>query len=332
MTRYPRRNHLQSAGPGLAGTVATRCARQRPRSPFRLSLALLAFTAAQPTPSVAAEDKSRHEDHAAASFSVADFEHAGVVLSTTGPGEVDLAFDLPGEVRPNPERISHIAPRYPGLVGEVRKSVGDTVKAGDVLAIIESSNLSTFELRAGIDGTVLDSHIVPGETVTPDTAAFIVADLSTVWVVVSVYQNVLSQVRVGQTVKVVASGSEAQAEGQISYLSPLLDQATRTANARVVLPNPDGAWRPGLFVSASVIDPVTVAIVIPRRAVQTLEQHPVVFVAEAGQFSPRAITLGRVGRTRVEVIDGLTAGERIADQRSFLVKAELSKADAPDEH
>jgi cobalt-zinc-cadmium efflux system membrane fusion protein len=276
--------------------------------------------------SVAEEEHG--EQPAAHAFSVADFERAGVRLATAGPGDVDVGVELPGEVRPNADRISHIAPRFPGLVREVRKYVGDHVRAGDVLAIIESENLSTFELKAAFEGTIIDKHIAPGEAVSREQPAFIVADLSTVWVTVALYQAALPQVHVGQPVVITASHGGLETTGTVAYITPVVDQATRTANARVVIPNDDGIWRPGLFVTVTILNPVPAPIVIPRRAIQIFEGKTVTFVAAGDHFEVRPVTLGRTGKTKAAIAAGVTAGERFADERSFLVKAELGKGAA----
>ena len=261
-------------------------------------------------------------------FSVEDFERFGVRLSSAAPGEVDLGVELPGEVRPNADRIAHIAPRFPGLVREVRKYVGDHVRAGEVLAIVESENLSPFELKAAFEGTIIDKHISPGEAVTREQPAFIVADLSTVWVNVAVYQAALPHVRVGQPAIITASAGDLETTGTVAYITPVVDQATRTAGARIVVPNDAGAWRPGLFVTVTILTPIAAPIVIPRRAIHTFENRPVVFVVVGDHFEPRPVTLGRSGRTNGEITSGLSAGERFADERSFLVKAELGKSAA----
>ena len=99
-----------------------------------------------------------------------------------------------------------------------------------------------------------------------------------------------------------------------------------------VLPNPDGVWRPGLFVTAHVFEPVAAAVVVPRRALQTFEGATVVFVVEGDHFAPRPVTVGVVGRTRAEVTDGLAAGDRYADESAFLVKAELAKGEGGHQH
>jgi cobalt-zinc-cadmium efflux system membrane fusion protein len=284
---------------------------------------------------LAAEEHDHdHDAHAEteAGFVVADFERSGVRLATVGPGEIDLGVELPGEVRPNADRIAHVAARFPGIVREVRKQVGDTVRADDVLAVVESEHLASFDVRAAFDGTVIDKHIAPGEAVDRDEPAFIIADLSTVWVTISVYQSALADVRIGQPVVIQASHGNLEATGRVAYISPVVDQATRTASARVVLPNPDGAWRPGVFVTATIFDPVAAAVVVPRRAVQTLNRRSVVFVVDGDRFAARDVVLGRSGRTKVEIVSGIVPGDRIADERSFLVKAELAKGAAEHHH
>src|SRR6185436_3943394 len=213
-------------------------------------------------------------------------------------GEVDIGVELPGEVRPNADRIAHIAPRFPGLVREVRKYVGDRVRAGEILAIIESENLSPFELKAAFEGTIIDKHIAPGEAVTREQPAFIVADLTAVWVNVTVYQAALPQVRVGQPVVVTASAGALDTTGTVTYITPVVDQATRTASARVVVPNEAGTWRPGLFVTATILSPVPAQIVIAKRALQTFDGKPTVFVVAGDHFEPRPVIVGRSGRTR----------------------------------
>ena len=275
------------------------------------------------------QDEHAHEAHA---FTVHDFEAAGVHVANAGPGEVDVAIELPGEVRPNADRIAHLSPRFPGIVREVRKHIGDRVRAGDVLAIIESENLATLELRTAIDGMIIDKHIAAGEAVSRDEAAFIVADLATVWVNISIYQSALHEVDVGQTVTLTASHGGLEATGTISYITPVVDQATRTAGGRVVLPNPDGAWRPGLFVTANVHKPAPAAIVVVRKALHTVAGATVVFVVDDDRFVARPVTVGRTGRTRAEIVAGLSADERFAEERSFLVKAELGKSESDHAH
>ena len=283
---------------------------------------------------MASDDHDDHGEHDEpnAAFSIEDFQNHGVQLATARPGVVDAGIELPAEVRPNADRLANVAPRFPGIVREVRKHIGDTVRAGDVLALIESDNLATYELKVAFGGTVLDKRITPGEAVSRRQPAYVIADLSTVWVDIRVYQNVLPQIRLGQSVIIATNDDAQQAEGTISYLTPVVDHVTRTAVARVVLSNPNGLWRPGLFATATAARPVQASVVVPRRALHSLDGETVLFVVEDDSFVVRPVTVGETGRTRVAITSGLQPGERFADQGSFLVKAELAKGTVEHHH
>lgn len=265
-------------------------------------------------------------------FEVEDFAPFGVTIATAGPGDVDRVLELPAEVRPNADRLSHLAAPFPGIVRAVHKTVGDPVRAGELLAVIESETLVSYPLKAGFDGVVIDKHVTPGETVTRDHRLFIVADLSTVWVEVDVYLDALPLVQTGDAVRLEAARGQLSAEGRVSYIAPIIDEATRTAKARVVLANADGQWRPGLFVTALVTRPLPAAVTVSRRALHNLEGRTVVFTVENDRFEVRPVVVGVTGAATAAIESGLVAGERFADEGSFLVKAELLKGDAGHDH
>lgn len=279
----------------------------------------------------ATDDHDEHDD-APAHFAVADFERFGVTFATAGPGMVDAGVELPGEVRPNPERTAHLAPQFRGKLREVRAQVGDAVRAGQVLAVVETDTLTPYPLAAPFDGVVVDRHAVAGETAGPERTLFVIADLSSVWVEINVYQRDLAAVRVGERVRIEAGAGIGDGEGSISYVSPVLDQATRTAIARVVLANPDGRWRPGLFVTARILDPQPAAVVVPRSALQRIDGRTVVFVVHDDEAEPRPVRVGRTGRRQAEIVAGLAAGERYASDGTFLLKAELTAGGDAHEH
>ncbi len=193
--------------------------------------------------------------------------------------------------------------------------------------------LNRFELRAPFDGTVIEKHLSQGEAVKEDTAAFTVSDLSRVWAEIAVPAGALQRVRVGEPVTIRAAGLEGAASGTITYVGALIGEQTRTAKARVVLANPQGAWRPGLFVSVEAVgEEAAVPVAVPRDAVQTVDGNPVVFVRVAEGFVPQPVRLGRGDAQRVEVLEGLQAGAVFAAAGSFTLKSELGKAGAEHAH
>ena len=130
-----------------------------------------------------------------------------------------------------------------------------------------------------------------------------------------------------------ATAFDASATGVITFVGSLIGEQTRMAKARVVLANPKGVWRPGLFVNVEVTSseadvPVTVA----SDAIQTVGDKPVVFLKVNGGFIAQPVQLGRSDGKRVEVLQGLRAGAPHASAGSFVVKSELGKASAEHTH
>lgn len=190
-----------------------------------------------------------------------------------------------------------------------------------------ASGLALYELRAPFAGTVVEKHCSLGEVLNGAVDAFELADLSTVWVNVTVYTQHLPQIQVGQTVTVIAGRGAAESSAVIDYISPVVDEATRTAMARLTLPNPEGNWRPGLFVSARVrTSMIPAAVLVPKSAVQTIQDESCVFVETDGMFKVRPVTVGRSDGSRVEITAGLKPGERYVSANAFTLKSELEKA------
>ncbi|WP_437937484.1 efflux RND transporter periplasmic adaptor subunit [Sorangium sp. So ce341] len=361
-------------------------------------------------------------------LSPAMLQNAGLEILTAGPGKVAATVTLPGEVALNAEAIAHVTPRVPGTAREVKKQLGDTVKRGEVLAVLDSRELaelqrellaakerlalaeasftrhealwqerisaekeylaakqavaeariehrsaaqklsaaagsgaakgSGYALVAPMDGTIIEKHIAIGEVLKEDTQVFVIADLSTIWVNVTVYAKDLSRVQVGQTAWVKAEGIDQAARGSVAYLGQVVDEQNRSAVARVVLQSPGAAWRPGLFATADIaVEEAAAPVVISDEAIQRVEGREVVFVEEGGGFEARAVKVGRRGTSApgigaegadaqpgaqgaepqrgaavVEILAGVAAGERYVGKNSFILKAELGKSEAGHQH
>lgn len=283
------------------------------------------------------EEAEEHDEHGGEQIvpmREEQLEEFGIEIETAGPGRLQIQRKLSGEIVIEPDRLAHIFPRFPGIVKEVRKHIGDHVRKGEILAIIESNeSLAPYAVKSLISGTVTDKHLTLGEVITDDSHAFTITDLSEVWANLSVYQKDLPHVKVGQNVIISAGQDTPQATGEISYISPLLDEVTRTATARVVLANPDGIWRPGLFITGNVeVDAVRADILVAKTAVETIESQPVVFVQTAEGFKPIAVHIGRQSQTYVEILSGLESGQRYVSKGGFTLKAELAKSSFEDEH
>ena len=187
-------------------------------------------------------------------------------------------------------------------------------------------SFTRYQIIAPFDGTVIEKHVALGEVLKDDAKVYVVADLSSVWVNISVYQKDLPVIREGLPVVISAGHGIADATGTISYLGPLVGEKTRTALARVVLPNPEGQWRPGLFITAGIaVNEVEVPLVVPKTALQDIDGNPTVFIKTEDGFFPEPVTIGRTNRTHIEVLSGLEPGERYVISGAFTLKSELEK-------
>lgn len=200
-------------------------------------------------------------------------------------------------------------------------------------ALPTSGSLTRYEIRSPIDGVITDKKIAHGEVLKEDANIFVVADLSTVWIEITVYAKDLDVVKNGQKATVKAVDFNAEAAGTISYLGSVVGEQTRTANARLVLPNPKGIWRPGLPVNVSLVtDEFQVPVAVVSDAVQTLRDWTVVFGRYGDQFEARPVTLGRTDGKTVEILSGLQPGEPYAASNSYLIKADIGKSGASHDH
>lgn len=193
--------------------------------------------------------------------------------------------------------------------------------------------LNRYEIRAPFDGMVVEKHISLGESLKEDAPIFTLSDLSTVWAEIAVPAGNLQHIRVGENVVVKADAFASSASGKVAYVGSLLGAQTRTATARVTLTNPQGVWRPGLFVTIEVLTAESeVPVAVTNNAIHRLENRDVVFVRTADGFRAQPVKIGRSDGNRTEILQGLQAGQEYAADGSFIVRSELGKASAEHAH
>jgi cobalt-zinc-cadmium efflux system membrane fusion protein len=194
-----------------------------------------------------------------------------------------------------------------------------------------TQDLRVYSMKAPLQGVIIDRAITPGEKIDSDREAYTIADLRTVWLELGIHPQDLPQVHVGQTVSVTTADSSWTVQAQIASINPIVDEVTKRAKALVVLNNDAGLWYPGTYASATlVIEEVHAAIAVPKEAVQTIDGTPCVFVEHAEGFEKRCVRLGKANSKMVEIVAGLDEGVPYAVTNTFLLKADLGKADAED--
>jgi RND family efflux transporter MFP subunit len=190
---------------------------------------------------------------------------------------------------------------------------------------------SDVALPSPVSGTVVSRTANPGEVIEANREIVRVADLSSVWVIGQLYEKDLALVRVGSGASITSAAYPGKVfRGNISYVDPQIDSATRTAQIRIELANPGQILKIGMYVNvafATIGTAASTSPVIPVNAVQNINGRQVVFVAtaDASVFEMRTVRLGPESQGFYPVLEGLTPGERIVTEGSFSMRAEWIK-------
>lgn len=219
------------------------------------------------------------------------------------------------------------------VAGQKLVALGLPSSALKTLESAPIDSLPHYSIVAPLDGTVIERDVTIGESVNDTRTIFVIADLSSVWANATIAARSLAAVRVGQDAVVRSQDLGSETRGRISFISSLVGEGTRSAVARVVVPNKDGLWRPGLFVTISLEEEkVTVPIAVRTEAIQTFRDWQVVFVRYGDWFEARPLELGRADGEYTEVLSGLKLGEEYAATNAFAIKAEIGKLGATHDH
>jgi len=208
------------------------------------------------------------------------------------------------------------------------RAIGENPKTASTV-----DDLTRYEIRSPISGLITTKSIARGQVIKADTKIFTVVDTSVMYAHLTVYPKDLDVVRLGQKAIIRSTATHIEGEGEITYISAMLNTQTRTATARVTLDNSSGLWRDGMFINGIInAETIEVPVAVSMEALQTLFDWTVVFGRYGDYFEARPLELGRNDGEMVEVLSGLQAGERYAAGNSFAIKAELGKSEAEHDH
>ncbi len=334
---------------------------------------------------------------------------AGIATAVVQERAEAVPIEATATIEPVADRQARVGTRIPGRITALRSGVGDPVRAGQVLAEVDSPDLgraradflaalaganlardtadrekllferkisaerewreaeaqaikaradkeaaearlhalgvtdaelpgmrvdghlgSTMALRTPIDGLVVERAATLGQMVEPQDTLFLVMDLRRVWLQVNVYEQDLPQVRAGQKAAVRLKAAPGQDfSGLVENVGALVDPKSRTVKVRVVLDNPRGVLKPGMFATVTIEGTAGEprrGLYVPSEAVQRLGEERVVFVARGeNAFEPRRVKVARDGTEWTELARGVVAGETVVTKGAFALKSELKR-------
>jgi len=258
---------------------------------------------------------------------------SGIEVAAVGAGVIRDEHEVQGLLTPIEGRQARVVARFPGPVRALNAGVGDRVRAGQVLAVVESNiSLSDYAITAPFAGTVLARSAAVGE-MAGDSPLFEIADLSALWVDLHLFGSDAGHIEAGAPVEITRLSDGQVASTQLERVLPATATASQSTIGRAVLANPDGLWRPGAAVRARITVALDeVPLRVPLSALQRFRDFDVVFIRIGEDYEIRPLELGRRDASHVEVLAGVEAGDQIVVEQSYLVRADIEKAGASHDH
>lgn len=272
-------------------------------------------------------DEHADEDRVEITADIAS--NAGIKSKSASSGLIKRTMTLYGKTIADPNMVSHIRASYPGTITKIRANIGDRVKAGDILAEIESNeSLKRYTLTSPLTGVITTRNGNSGE-LAQEQVLLTVANYEQIWIEFRVFPSQAQQISVGQSV--TAFSDLRQSESVIKHLIP--DGSGQPFMlARVPLDNANGKWTLGLLLEGKVVIKQTqFPLVIDNRALQSFQGQQVVFIQTGNSYEPRPLELGLSDGKFTEVIEGLNVGDQYVVENSYLIKADFEKSAVSDD-
>jgi cobalt-zinc-cadmium efflux system membrane fusion protein len=257
---------------------------------------------------------------------------AGIATEVAGPATLVETVTVYGRIAADPSHQREVGARFPGVIRAVRKNLGDTVRAGETLATIESNeSLQTYSLEAPIGGVITMRAANAGEQ-SADRVLFTITDPTSVWAELSVFPKDRARIKPGASVQIKAADIDATITGRIARVD-LQTAANQSITARATLDNSQGNFPVGSFVTAEIaVAERKVPLAVKAGGLQPFRDFTVVFEQIGDTYEVRMLELGEKHGEWVEVLGGLEPGAKYVAENSYLIKADVEKSGASHDH
>jgi multidrug efflux pump subunit AcrA (membrane-fusion protein) len=284
------------------------------------------------------EEEEREGEERASTLHLAQatLQALGIVMMPVEVKVLEQTLEVTGQIAQDTDRLDHVNAPEAGILKELLVTIGQRIEAqAPVAMMLSNASQTPIQVAAPRSGLILGIHTSVGASVDSLTSLMTIADLSQVWATFDVYEQDVALVQVGQRLDVRSVAyPDREFPGKVVFVSPQVDQHTRTIKLRAEVENPDYALKLGMFVTGTLYIPMAKeALVAPHDAIQRLEEERVVFVQTGPEmFEVRNVKVGTETPRQVEILEGLQVGERVVATGSFHLKAELLKGTLEEEH
>lgn len=258
---------------------------------------------------------------------------AGIEVERVGPAILAETIEIVGSVELEPSATSNVGAKFPGRVVSAGPNVGDFVRAGQVLARVESNeSMQVYAVTAPVSGVVVERRTNVGDIAGLDPI-YVIADPNRTMAVFPIFPRDMERVRAGQAIQLGLLEGDRSVAARIRNFQPGADPTTGALLARAPLPNRDGFWRPGMRVKGVVtIQSRQVPLAVRTEALQAFRDFTVVFAQVGNTYEVRMLELGTKGPEWTEVLSGIKPGQAYVTKGSYVIKADIEKSGASHDH
>lgn len=247
-----------------------------------------------------------------------------------------MTLKAAGRVSANLNKTAKVTPTLEGRLTKLNFDLNDRVKAGDVVALVESPELlgKALELKASIDGVIIERTATAGELVDKSKVIYTISDPAQLWVIAEVKERDIAAVKLGQDAAFsTLAFPDEKFHGKVMLVGNQVEAGSRTMEVRIGVDNADGRLKPGMFADVEIVTTILDnMLLIPDAALETDGEEQIIFVAlNENKFEKRIVKLGLEQSGRVQILSGVKADENVVTDGSFILKSEMLKGQLGEE-
>jgi multidrug efflux pump subunit AcrA (membrane-fusion protein) len=265
-----------------------------------------------------------------------NLQHVTLKTEPAQLSNLGMTLKAAGRISANLNKTAKVTSTFEGRLTRLNFDLNDPVKAGDVVALVESPELlgKALELKASIDGVIIERSATAGEQVDKSKTIYTISDPAQLWVIAEVKERDIAAVKLGQDAAfTMLAFPDEKFHGQVVLIGNQVEVGSRTVEVRIAVDNADGRLKPGMFADVEIITTILDnVLLLPDGALQTDGENQIIFVALDGKkFEKRTVKLGLEQSGRVQILSGVKAGENVVTEGSFILKSEMLKGQLGEE-
>ena len=265
-----------------------------------------------------------------------NLQHITLKTESAQLGSLGMTLKAAGRVSANQNKTAKVTPTMEGRLIKLNFDLNDHVKAGDVTALVETPELlgKQLELKASIDGVIIERTATVGELVDKSKSIYTISDPTQLWAIAEVKERDIATVKLTQDAAFTTLAfPNEKFHGKVVLIGNQVEAGSRTVEVRINVDNSEGRLKSGMFADVEIVTTILDnVLLIPDSALETEGENQIVFVAlAANKFEKRIVKLGLEQSGRVQILDGVKAGEHVVTTGGFILKSELLKGQLGEE-